>query len=124
MGMVQVPVIVPYQSPYAARVAKGAALLDQVEPGWEWRVDPARVRVESWSNGVVELLYGVPYPTAYYWLFSKLDSKVIYSMADLGFTLYEIEDECEPFIRFAGLTVEWRRAITERREGSQRCWSS
>ena len=44
--------------PLPARVAAGAALLDQRRPGWHQQVDLGRLDLEDWRTDVLGQLYG------------------------------------------------------------------
>jgi hypothetical protein len=45
--------------PPKVRVARGAELLDRLEPGWQWRVDPKKLDLRSLTMCVIGQLYGV-----------------------------------------------------------------
>ncbi len=90
----------------AARVARGAALLDEKRPGWDARIDLAVLDLESCRQCVVGQLFGPEYGhDPFGWGLAVLGIPV--EAGRHGFDTFG-ED-------FADLTAEWRRVVTARR---------
>jgi hypothetical protein len=105
---------------YAARVARGAALLDRVRPGWACEVAADRLAMESCDRCILGQLYG-EYSLGFWTLTRPLDARKLFSAADHGFTLHASEQaapDADTFARFARLADAWRAAIRERLKGA------
>jgi hypothetical protein len=87
----------------AERVAKGAALLDEREPGWWQRIDLSKLDGQLWTDLAIED-----------------DEEDPYNMALRDLSLYHGKDEDLGFDREDGeqypqLTAAWRELIEARR---------
>lgn len=109
----------PTPNPYSPRVAKGAALLDRVRPGWARQVAPEALCMESCDSCVLGQLYG-HYDVGWWAVVRPLPAWRLFSTAAHGFTLRgdEQDTNLEPrdviLGRFAVLADAWRDAIRER----------
>jgi hypothetical protein len=87
----------------AERVARGAALLDEREPGWWQRIDLSKLDIKSCEDCIAAQLGKGDY----------LDG-----LHAIGVTCYEDEDGCGfdgAGDEYESLAEEWRLAIEERR---------
>jgi hypothetical protein len=99
-------------STIAERVARGAALLDEREPGWWQRIDLSKLDLASTCRCVLGQL----------WIDMAIedDEEDPYNMALRDLSLYHGRDEDLGFDREDGeqyppLTAAWRELIEERR---------
>lgn len=89
----------------AERVARGAALLDEREPGWWQRINVRTLDIRSCKRCVLGQLEGWPSINA------RFDPS-------LGFDAGEGSPQ-EVVADFNALTAEWRRLIKARRAGER-----
>jgi hypothetical protein len=103
---------------YAARVRRGAALLDRVRPGWAREIDRDRLAMESCDRCILGQLWG-DYMDGFRELVRPLDSRILFSAADHGFTL-PLREQTGPWTmnRFAALADAWRDEIRKRLEAT------
>jgi hypothetical protein len=101
---------------YEDRVAKGAALLDRVRPGWAGEVAADRLAMESCDKCVLGQLYG-NYWAGFRALLMPPGPRTIYRAGDFGFTLHDLEQLNDgPYVmaRFAALADAWRAEVRSR----------
>jgi hypothetical protein len=96
---------VPRVSTIEERVARGAAWLDEQEPGWARQVDLARLALSSPCRCVLGQLYGEYMDAPLVDVFGNVAG------VEHGFNAGGIDTEAE----FVALEARWRRVITERR---------
>lgn len=97
----------------AERVERGAALLDEREPGWATRIDLGKFDIGSQCRCTLGQLFGD---------FSEGADRVFgfghgNGVADHGF-MWEDGDEDGEVSEIAALNDEWRRVIAERLAGA------
>ena len=92
----------------AARVARGAALLDERIPGWDQRIDLDTLDIDSCQNCVLSQLFGSPQ--------NAFDFNPYY-----GFDIedYNPRSRLSSIRRAQRLTAQWRRVIGARRAGGE-----
>ncbi|HZE34072.1 MAG TPA: hypothetical protein VE198_21895 [Actinoallomurus sp.] len=102
-----------------ARVARGAALLDEKLPGWDQRIDLGRLNLQSECNCILGQEFAdrstSPYMAAVFEL--GLGN---WSASEHGFDLLGEEESriTERESTYAALTAEWRTVILARRGGA------
>jgi hypothetical protein len=103
---------------YAARVRRGAALLDRFRPGWAREIDCDRLAMESCDSCILGQLWG-DYMDGFRELVRPLDSRVLFSAANHGFALFWRE-QMSPWTmnRFAALADAWCDEIRRRTEST------
>jgi hypothetical protein len=106
----------------AARVRRGAVLLDRVEPGWHLRVAGDRLAMETCDRCILGQLYG-DYLKGFRMVTGPLPSHRLFSAADHGFTLRFAEQDLDQrddrvLGRFAALADLWRAEVLAR-EGAK-----
>jgi hypothetical protein len=89
------------------RVRRGAALLDEVQPGWWREIDTARLAMVTCDRCILGQLYG-EFGTGWRVVLSPVRRDWPCNAADHGFTLYD------PRESFADLTDAWRAEIARR----------
>jgi hypothetical protein len=94
-----------------ARVARGAALLDEREPGWWQRIDLDRLDLRSPCRCVLGQLHGNYYPAADR-MFGGDDRKVESAAIAHGFDSVGV---IPPYTEYDALDAAWRDLITARR---------
>jgi hypothetical protein len=104
-------------STIAERVARGAALLDEREPGWWQRIDLGRLDIGSTCRCVLGQLWD---DAPELWFDEEPDDTNPYKRALNELRLYHGKDEDLGFDREDGehyppLTAAWRELIEERR---------
>ena len=102
------------------RVARGAKLLDESQPGWRERIRADELAMETCDQCVLGQLYG-DYATGFKEMLKPFDSRVQFSSGDHGFTLRDSEQgplrlQGQPIprhilFRFAALAELWRREV-------------
>jgi hypothetical protein len=97
-------------STVAERVARGAALLDEREPGWAERIDLGRLDVMSECRCVLGQLYLREWP--------DLRLPYLFAVRALGIDDTQAEQALgfdDEDGEYPELTAEWHRVITARR---------
>jgi len=87
------------------RIERGAALLDELRPGWDKTIDVDRLDLGNCERCILGQLYG-----GYDQALQMLDGEVAKRPATFGFNTYGPE-------RFWTLTERWRTYIERRRKG-------
>lgn len=107
---------------YAARVARGAALLDEARPGWAREIAPDAIRMASCNGCILGQLYG-EYVAGFRAVLAPQSNRRRFSASAHGFTLPPDEQDAssvdEAMARFAALADAWRDAIRERVGGGK-----
>jgi len=98
-------------SDVAARVARGAALLDKKQPGWDRDVDPNFLQIESPVNCVLGQTFG-HYETGR----QRLHLHGRDETSDHGFNANLKGGVFPDWLDFVELNVEWRREIKRRQK--------
>jgi hypothetical protein len=93
----------------AGRVARGAALLDEMKPGWDARVDLAELDLSSCRQCVVGQLFGEEFGRWPYETGLRALGIPFFGEDEYGFEKEATGEE------YAALTAEWRRVVTARR---------
>ena len=96
----------------AERVERGAALLDEKEPGWAARIDVGKFDIGSGCRCALGQLYG-RFHDGLYEVFPSGE----YQARSYGFMWEEGDEDGEPS-EIAALNDEWRRVIAERLAGA------
>jgi hypothetical protein len=101
---------------YRRRVLRGVRFLNRVRPGWFREIDRDRLALDSEERDILGQLWG-SYELGWSAIRAALAIQGPCSTADLGFTLYDHEQDLVknpwPDIvgRFRELTDTWRSAI-------------
>lgn len=97
----------------ADRVRRGAKLLDRQSPGWEFRITPGLIAMESCDMCILGQLFG-HYVEGYERLRMSLPSTFLFSASAHGFTIPD-EDQTEGcWVVFRELANAWREEIRSR----------
>jgi hypothetical protein len=112
----------PTLPPMHARVAAGAALLDQRRPGWRAQVDPGRLDLLDWRADVLGQLYG-SFGAGVRTLTpglgeAEVDAWTIAHGFDLGEA--DLARAAGPVAAYRVLTELWQAEVTRRRAGERR----
>jgi hypothetical protein len=100
---------------YAGRVREGVRLLDEQNPGWDSRIDLARLDMRQCGNCILGQLYG-EYDQGLNKLCLMSASDVF--VARYGFTVFPSQVMLKyPFRR---LTWAWTKLVGERQAGKQK----
>jgi transcriptional regulator with XRE-family HTH domain len=108
--------------PRRARVAAGAALLDQRRPGWYLQVDGDRLDLEDWRADVLGQLYG-SFGAGVHKLTSGLGEAEVDAWTVVhGFDVDEVDLglSAGPHGAYQALTDAWRGELTHRQGGERR----
>lgn len=102
-----------------ARVARGAALLDEKLPGWVDRINLDKLDLTCGCHCILGQTWdGNGDVGEEYWLHAERlfddDSDLFVAPADHGFNAHDGEGE-----EYAALAIEWRRLILARRAGAE-----
>jgi hypothetical protein len=112
----------PTLPPIHARVAAGAALLDQRRPGWRAQVDPDRLDLLDWRTDILGQLYGT-FGAGIHRLTPALSEAEMdaWTIAH-GFDLHEVDlaRAAGPVAAYRVLTEPWQAEVTRRRAGEHR----
>lgn len=108
--------------PMETRVARGAALLDVIRPGWSARINDDELAMESCTDCILGQLFG-DYSSGWWVVTRPLSARHLFSAADHGFTLMAHEQnhgEWSPEVdaRFGLLADAWRAEVRARTGGA------
>ncbi len=97
------------------RVQNGAQWLDETEPGWEDRIDTARLHLANGTKCILGQLFNTE--GGYYGVIRNENYPEIThrTAPDLGFTRFEDETGEIEGLTFADLDEAWRDLVAERR---------
>ncbi len=105
-----------------ARAGRGAAYLDEADPGWHTRLNPATLELADGAHCVLGQLHGGFRDGLFRARILDLSSAPLASLSpvDLGFQARrDLGDEIEA-LDYAFLNRAWREAIRQRREQAGR----
>ncbi len=100
------------------RVARGAAYLDTIDPGWYRHVDPDRLELADGALCVLGQRYGAFFQGLTRAGLLNLSSAPLGSLSpvDYGFLCVQGVDETRQAYDYALLNLAWRKAIQQRRQ--------
>jgi hypothetical protein len=111
------------------RVARGVALLDVMQPGWDQLIDLEALDLGSCTACIIGQVYAVDHASSEWPFLSAAEHLAGQDLGPLlfnapvlvehGFTVVKPIDDEDPEDEFAALDAEWARIVRERRGSAE-----